>query len=84
MTSCTRGLLDKPLSIDKLGSLALDLPAPKKEKPTGHAVAVIGGGPAGLSVAWQLALKGHAVDLYEATDKLGGKIETASPGTSAP
>ncbi len=83
--SCTRGLIDKPLNIDKLGRLALELPAPKKEKPTGHTIAVIGGGPAGLSAAWQLALKGHSVDLYEAMDKLGGKIEYLyPPGASCP
>jgi len=84
MQSCTRGQIDKPLQIDKLGSLALDLPAPQKEKPTGHAIAVIGGGPAGLSAAWQLALKGHAVDLYELTGKLGGKIELCIPKERLP
>jgi len=84
MQSCTRGLFDKPLSIDKLGSLALDMPAPKREKPTGHKIAVIGGGPAGLSTAWQLGLKGHAVDLYEATDKLGGKLELCIPRERLP
>ena len=50
--------VDKPLSIDKFGRLALDLPAPKKAEATGHTIAVIGGGPAGLSAAWQLGLKG--------------------------
>ncbi len=84
MQSCTRGQIDKPLQIDKLGSLALDLPAPQKEKPTGHAIAVIGGGPAGLSAAWQLALKGHTVDLYESTGKLGGKIELCIPKERLP
>ena len=58
MQSCTRGQIDKPLNIDKMGSLALELPAPKKAEPTGHTIAVIGGGPAGLSAAWQLGLKG--------------------------
>ncbi|NJD55723.1 MAG: 4Fe-4S ferredoxin, partial [Nitrospirae bacterium] len=84
MTSCTRGMIDKPLAIDKLGGMALDLPAPKKEKPTGHTVAVIGGGPGGLSAAWQLALKGHSVDLYEASGKLGGKIEHCIPRERLP
>jgi NADPH-dependent glutamate synthase beta subunit-like oxidoreductase/ferredoxin len=84
MQSCTRGQIDKPLSIDKLGRLALELPAPKKADPTGHAVAVIGGGPAGLSAAWQLGLKGHSVDLYEATDKLGGKLELCIPRERLP
>jgi NADPH-dependent glutamate synthase beta subunit-like oxidoreductase/glutamate synthase domain-containing protein 3/ferredoxin len=84
MQSCTRGKLDKPLSIDRLGRLALDLPAPKKAEPTGHKIAVIGGGPAGLSAAWQLGLKGHSVDLYEATDKLGGKLELCIPRERLP
>ncbi len=84
MSGCTRGLIDKPLAIDRLGSLALDLPAPKKEKPTNHTIAVIGGGPGGLSAAWQLALKGHSVDLYEASAKLGGKIEHCIPRERLP
>jgi len=84
MQSCTRGQFDKPLSIDKLGSLALNMSAPKKAEQTGHTVAVIGGGPAGLSAAWQLALKGHTVDLYEATDKLGGKLELCIPRERLP
>jgi len=84
MQSCTRGRIDKPLSIDKLGRLALDLPAPQKAAPTGHAIAVIGGGPAGLSAAWQMGLKGHTVDLYEATDKLGGKLELCIPRERLP
>jgi NADPH-dependent glutamate synthase beta subunit-like oxidoreductase/glutamate synthase domain-containing protein 3/ferredoxin len=84
MQSCTRGKLDKPLSIDRLGRLALDLPAPKKAELTGHTIAVIGGGPAGLSAAWQLGLKGHSVDLYEATDKLGGKLELCIPRERLP
>ena len=84
MNSCTRGLIDKPLAIDKLGSMALDLPVPRKETPTNRRVAVIGGGPGGLSAAWQLALKGHTVDLYEASGKLGGKIEHCIPRERLP
>jgi NADPH-dependent glutamate synthase beta subunit-like oxidoreductase/glutamate synthase domain-containing protein 3/NAD-dependent dihydropyrimidine dehydrogenase PreA subunit len=84
MQSCTRSKLDKPLGIDQLGRLALDLPAPEKAKSTGHRVAVIGGGPAGLSAAWQLGLKGHSVDLYEATGKLGGKLELCIPRERLP
>ncbi len=84
MNGCTRGMLDKPLSIDKFGGLALELPAPPREKPTGHRIGIIGGGPAGLSAAWQLALKGHTVDLYEAADKLGGKVELCIPRERLP
>jgi NADPH-dependent glutamate synthase beta subunit-like oxidoreductase/glutamate synthase domain-containing protein 3/ferredoxin len=84
MQSCTRGRIDQPLNIKELGNLALKQPAPKPAKKTGHKIAVIGGGPAGLSAAWQLALKGHAVDLYEAEGKLGGKIELCIPRERLP
>lgn len=84
MDACTRGQLDRPLSIDMLGSLAIDIPAPKKAEKTGHKIAVIGGGPGGMSAAWQLTLKGHAVDLYEASGKLGGKIELSIPRERLP
>lgn len=84
MQNCTRRHIDTPLAIDSLGSLALELPAPKKAPATNHKAAVIGGGPAGMSAAWQLALKGHTVDLYEATDRLGGKIELCIPRERLP
>lgn len=84
MQDCTRGRIDTPVNIDRMGGLALDLPAPRKSAPTGHKVAVIGGGPGGLSAAWQLALKGHEVDLYEASGKLGGKIEHCIPRERLP
>jgi NADPH-dependent glutamate synthase beta subunit-like oxidoreductase/glutamate synthase domain-containing protein 3/ferredoxin len=84
MTDCTRGRVDEPLNIREYGSAALDLKLPKKAKPTGRTVAVIGGGPAGLSAAWQLGLKGHVVDLYEAGRKIGGKIEMCIPRERLP
>jgi len=79
MDACTRSRIDKPLDIKNLGSLSLDLPAPRKARSTGRSVAVIGGGPGGLSAAWHLALKGHSVDLFEAADRLGGKLELTVP-----
>ena len=84
MTDCTRAKLDEPLNIKEYGAAALNLKAPKKARATGHTVAVIGGGPGGLSVAWQLGLKGHAVDLYEATSKIGGKLEMCIPRERLP
>ncbi|HKL73913.1 MAG TPA: FAD-dependent oxidoreductase [Clostridia bacterium] len=41
-------------------------------------VAVIGGGPAGITAAETLILRGHKVDLYEKTDKLGGNVVPGS------
>jgi len=84
MTDCTRGRVDQPLNIKEYGSAALNLKAPKKSKPTGFRIAVIGGGPGGLSAAWQLGLKGHAVDLYEAGAKIGGKLEMCIPRERLP
>ncbi len=85
MDACTRGLfVDKPHNIKKMGSLSLEVPAPKKVRSTGKKVAVIGGGPGGLSVAWQLGLRGHQIDLYEAAGKLGGKMELAIPRERLP
>ncbi len=84
MTDCTRGRIDQPLNIKAYGSAALNLKAPKKAKATGQSIAIIGGGPGGLSAAWQLGLKGHTVDLYEASDKIGGKLEMCIPRDRLP
>ncbi|OGW28699.1 MAG: 4Fe-4S ferredoxin [Nitrospirae bacterium GWC2_57_13] len=84
MTDCTRGRIDQPLNIQQYGRMALSLKAPKRAKATGHTIAVIGGGPAGLSTAWQLGLKGHSVSLYEAGDKIGGKLDMCIPRERLP
>ena len=84
MTDCTRGRVDEPLNIKEYGAVALELKAPKKAKSTGFSVAIIGGGPGGLSAAWQLGLKGHSVDLYEAGNKIGGKLEMCIPRERLP
>jgi NADPH-dependent glutamate synthase beta subunit-like oxidoreductase/ferredoxin len=47
-------------------------------------VAVVGGGPAGLSAAYQLALHGHAVTLYEASPALGGVLRNGIPAFRLP
>ncbi len=47
-------------------------------------VAVVGGGPAGLSAAYQLALRGHAVTIYEAGPALGGVLRNGIPAFRLP
>jgi len=84
MQSCTRTRVDRPLNIKEFGKLALDLKAPKRESKKDYSIAVIGGGPAGLSAAWQLGLKGYQVELYEAEDRLGGKLELCIPRDRLP
>ena len=84
-TACNRGKLDSAVSIHAverfLGDLAIRehwrLPDPGK--PTGKRVLVIGGGPSGLSAAYQLALAGHAVTLREAAPALGGMMRYGIP-----
>jgi NADPH-dependent glutamate synthase beta subunit-like oxidoreductase/NAD-dependent dihydropyrimidine dehydrogenase PreA subunit len=84
MQACTRGRVDRPLNIREYGRLALGLKAPRPATDTGYRIGVIGGGPAGMSAAWQLRLKGHDVDLYEAEPRIGGKLELCIPGERLP
>jgi NADPH-dependent glutamate synthase beta subunit-like oxidoreductase/glutamate synthase domain-containing protein 3/NAD-dependent dihydropyrimidine dehydrogenase PreA subunit len=84
MSACTRGRVDRPLNIKEYGRAALELKAPEPAKKTGNSIGIIGAGPAGLSAAWQLALKGHSVRLYESAEKMGGKVEMAIPRDRLP
>lgn len=52
---------------------------PKKHKPTGNRVAVVGSGPAGLTVAGDLSVKGHEVTIFEAFHKTGGVLVYGIP-----
>ncbi len=60
----------------------LSLPAP--EALSGKRIAVIGGGPGGLSAAWFLRRKGHSVTIFEAHDQLGGMMRYGIPGYRTP
>ncbi len=51
---------------------------------TGRKIAVIGGGPAGLSAAYFLRLDGHSVTLFESHSKLGGMMRYGIPGYRTP
>jgi len=53
-------------------------------KPTGKKVAIIGAGPAGLTCAWKLALKGIKTTLIEKRNKVGGMLEWAVPSFRLP
>ena len=83
--ACNRGAHDEALSICRLerwvGDAALEHGwMPEAPPPaTGARVAVVGGGPAGLSAAYQLRRLGHAVTLFEAADTLGGVMRHGIP-----
>ncbi|NTU60005.1 MAG: FAD-dependent oxidoreductase, partial [Deltaproteobacteria bacterium] len=85
MDYCSRqAFMNDPVDASLLGRLSLDRPAPAKAKARGEKVAVVGAGPAGLSAAWQLALQGYKVTLFEREEKLGGKIFYCIPEDRLP
>lgn len=79
MTACTRQKIDFAVLAGPLGKFSMDLPAPPMAAHTGKRFAVIGSGVGGLSAAWQLALRGHTVVIYEKDTRLGGKMANAIP-----
>ena len=84
--ACRRNLVDEPVSILNLKRFAADVDLakpepylPEKDPPTGKRVAVIGGGPGGLSSAYYLAKMGHSVTVYDAMPKMGGMLRYGIP-----
>ncbi len=85
MQSCTKqSALMAPVDVTQLGKASLKAKAPELPELSGKRVAVIGGGPAGLSVAWQLRLKGHETVVYDTAKTLGGKIAASIPESRIP
>ena len=88
--ACTRGSIDSPIAIDDIKKFIAekDLEAgtryvPKMLNQTGkpypEKIAVIGGGPAGLSCAYYLAVKGYPVTVFEKEKLLGGMMTLGIP-----
>lgn len=84
--NCRRGIEDDPVSINQLKRFAADFEMnsgkrfPISVAPlTGKKIAVVGGGPAGLSCAFFLRRLGHEVTIYDAMPKLGGMIRYGIP-----
>ena len=85
MKNCTRQISSLPaLDVAALGRASLNATAPIPAPGTGKTVGIIGGGPAGLSVAWQLWMTGHTPVIYEIREQLGGKITDTIPKTRIP
>ena len=83
---CRRQLVEQPLSIAYLKAFAADNDMksadpfkPELAPATGKKVAIVGGGPAGLSAAYQLAVKGHAVTVLDMMPEMGGMLRYGIP-----
>ncbi|MDR2035926.1 MAG: NAD(P)-binding protein, partial [Coriobacteriales bacterium] len=85
---CRRGMVDDPLNIRGIKRFATEHQEedyePLKAEPTGKQVAVIGGGPSGLSAAYYLALMGHSPVVYEQRRQLGGMLRYGIPAYRVP
>lgn len=89
-TGCNRNALEDHVGINSvehfLGEYAIknNLKFAAPETKTGKKVAVIGGGPAGLSCAYQLARMGHEVTIFDEHEFLGGMMRYGIPGFRTP
>jgi len=85
---CKRTIIDAPVNICGLKKMAVDnagiVPVPECEPDTGKKVAIIGGGPGGLSAAYYLALMGHKVTIFEQRKQLGGMLRYGIPNYRFP
>ncbi len=90
-TGCNRKDLDAAVSINKIersiGDYGIEKGLPLRklsDEKKAQKVAVVGGGPSGLSAAYQLARRGYGVTLFESTEKAGGMLRWGIPGYRLP
>jgi NADPH-dependent glutamate synthase beta subunit-like oxidoreductase/formate hydrogenlyase subunit 6/NADH:ubiquinone oxidoreductase subunit I len=82
---CRRALVEEEIAICRMHGFAAgqcmdDPPTPwVPEAPTGHKVAVVGAGPAGLTAAYYLALKGHYCKVFDMMPQPGGMLRYGIP-----
>ena len=87
-THCRRTIVDSPLNIRGIKRFAVDhageVPAPPRAPSSGKTVAIVGGGPSGLTAAYFLSLMGHTVTVFERKPKLGGMLRYGIPSYRLP
>ena len=85
---CRRNMVDDKINIRGLKRVASDfagiVPPPTCAKSTGKRVAIVGGGPCGLSSAYYLQLMGHQTTVYEMLPQLGGMLRYGIPNYRLP
>ena len=85
---CRRNMIDDAINIRGLKRYAVDhageVPQPECAPATGKRVAIVGGGPSGLSCAYYLTLMGHKVTVYEEAKQLGGMLRYGIPNYRFP
>ncbi|WP_337490328.1 NAD(P)-binding protein [Vescimonas sp.] len=85
---CRRNMIDDAINIRGLKRYAVDhageVPQPECAPSTGKKVAIVGGGPSGLSCAYYLTLMGHKVTVYEEAKQLGGMLRYGIPNYRFP
>lgn len=85
---CRRNMVDDAINIRGLKRVAADFAGevepPACAESTGKKVAVLGGGPCGLSAAYYLQLMGHQTTVYEMLPKLGGMLRYGIPNYRLP
>lgn len=83
--ACRRGKVEEPINIAQLKFFAADLDLkgdsylPECKPATGKKVAIVGGGPAGLSAGLYLRTLGHEVTVFDMMDKMGGMLRYGIP-----
>lgn len=84
--ACRRAKVEQPINLARLKQFAADVDLnaaepylPQKEAATGKRVAVVGGGPAGLTLAYFMALKGHQPVIFEMMPQAGGMLRYGIP-----
>ena len=83
--ACRRKNVEEPINIAQLKAFAADIDLksesylPDVMVRSGKKVAVIGGGPAGLTAAYYLNIMGHSVTVYDMMDKMGGMLRYGIP-----
>lgn len=84
MENCSRNQVDDKIKMPMLGKALLKVAPPEPAPALGKKIAIVGGGPAGMNTAWQLALAGVEAHIFEREEQLGGKIAQVIPWERLP